>query len=969
MIGVLVKIAFHNQLKKTEFALASELAKAVSEAATDFGARLKPVDESFFLGFDKDSCCARLRAAEAARRLESRLKSLSPRLHGWNIIIGTTEGDKETEELTKELRKDWYRSDWDGLIIDRRALEVFADYAQIDAESEPPRILGLSYALPGLPEGYIAPSSDRATTDLFADEVGNRVAGRVKADILLATGTGGSPARYLDEALSQLFKEEAQGFLRLRASVGEPSPYGPYIEAIVEAIPESELAMLSGPDRASIEEFTAVLDFLRTSPYRKDYTAAIKTRIRLYMSARLRLYAAIKRLEGLPPILVLEALDRFPESSLELIRGLITEGLLQDGLVLVATAVEQPSGLEGLKIRRIAAPPPPPAAVAQAALLAAKALNDSDIAPKLAAYAETDPFRLALALRLASKTGLPQKRTSTEGLAALVLSSFPPEFSELILAHSLAEDVLDEAGFEAFLLAAGFLPGVRPLLYRQLAELGFFSTTMPIRLQRREAGAAAEETAPDHGASIKRIFSEHLLALHASGKIRPSEALFRRIGRQIEKATDYSLFYLDCTAADALYGPSESTPYPEDPIFEGISAFQAAYSANDEAGALGALLLLESSSPSHGQDPLILAVGSLCKAYDEYARGAVQIAAARAKPALMGLHNLKARRTEARAHRLLGLCALAQGQIQEGADYLSNAGELAEEASDALEYILCAYSEAAALLLLGDFKRSLRKARKAAEWAAKSFRIDWESACDFLSGRIAFDLGRYAEAEESFGRIGTRARVYQNPEAEARAEIWSGRTAAYLNEGDRARGILGRRAEDAEALYFLAELAYFEGEPREAARLSAEALPRIKRPAYRSADVVCWDSGFDGLEARALGFLGDRSYLADQIGAFADFSAALGGGSELIDGIARRTREERLASLHPQAHLYHYYCYLALMVSDCPPIDAATVLSKSFKALQDRTTHIEEAGLKDEFLEKNRWNRAILAEARRHKLI
>ena len=30
---------------------------------------------------------------------------------------------------------------------------------------------------------------------------------------------------------------------------------------------------------------------------------------------------------------------------------------------------------------------------------------------------------------------------------------------------------------------------------------------------------------------------------------------------------------------------------------------------------------------------------------------------------------------------------------------------------------------------------------------------------------------------------------------------------------------------------------------------------------------------------------------------------------------------------------------------------------------------MDEAGLKDDYLEKNRWNREILAEARKHKLI
>jgi hypothetical protein len=174
----------------------------------------------------------------------------------------------------------------------------------------------------------------------------------------------------------------------------------------------------------------------------------------------------------------------------------------------------------------------------------------------------------------------------------------------------------------------------------------------------------------------------------------------------------------------------------------------------------------------------------------------------------------------------------------------------------------------------------------------------------------------------------------------------------------------------AEALWFRAELAYFSEDRRLAANLAAEALGHLPGPGYRSADALSWASGFDGLEARALGFAAGRSYLADQVGAFAAFTTGLVElKPEIILEIALRTREERLAVLHPQAHIYHYYCYLDLAAAGGGPLDAATVLSKAFKALQSRTTRMEGAALKDEYLEGNRWNREILVEARRHKLI
>ena len=93
---------------------------------------------------------------------------------------------------------------------------------------------------------------------------------------------------------------------------------------------------------------------------------------------------------------------------------------------------------------------------------------------------------------------------------------------------------------------------------------------------------------------------------------------------------------------------------------------------------------------------------ALAKASFEYADGHVQESANRAKNALISLHALGARRLEARAHRVLGLCSLAQEQVQEGADYLANAFDLASLASDPIECILAGTAEAAACFALGD---------------------------------------------------------------------------------------------------------------------------------------------------------------------------------------------------------------------------------------------------------------------------
>ena len=339
----------------------------------------------------------------------------------------------------------------------------------------------------------------------------------------------------------------------------------------------------------------------------------------------------------------------------------------------------------------------------------------------------------------------------------------------------------------------------------------------------------------------------------------------------------------------------------------------------------------------------------------------------------MRLHSLGARKTEAKAHRLLGLCALAQEQVQEGADYLANAYDIASSSPEPLECILSATAEAAADFTLGDLGRASSRAEAAASWASSSFRADWESVCAFISGRAAFEIGRYDRAEECFGLVRSVARVYGQAEATRRAEIWTGRAAAFAGETMRAGEILRRFDEDAEALWFLAELEAWDGEPERAQGLAEEALGICPSQGFRPADAFDWSSGYASLEGRAVGFPAARSYLSDQIGAFREFTAGMAEpakrGLASAERLASLAREDRLSALHPSAHLYLFYRYLILERATPSSMEGASALSKAFKALQLRSAKLGEAALKDGFLEANRWNRLLLEAARSRKLI
>ena len=392
---------------------------------------------------------------------------------------------------------------------------------------------------------------------------------------------------------------------------------------------------------------------------------------------------------------------------------------------------------------------PSSASIAQAALGAAQALKAPGASVSLALAASGDPQRLKLALRILASGKSVSPTASIESLAVEALSTFPREYAELLLSLKLCEEVLTDDCAESFLRDSGYAPGLREPVYEALASLGFVTAEARPRMVSAEALSRIESTLPDGGAALRADFAKRILSLREQGRIFPSCALFRRmkIADAPTEAGGESGLALDCIATDAIYGPSD--PPLSDPLgtsLEALTDFLQTYEEGLRDPCLEALRRLESASAQAAEDKLVAATASLARAAFEYAEGRAQDAANLAKYASIGFHALNAGKAEAKAHRILGFCALALSQVQEGADYLSNAFEIASACPEPLECILSAIGEAAAAFVLGDLGKAASRADAAAAWAGTSFRADWEAAAAFIKGRAALEIGRYAEA-------------------------------------------------------------------------------------------------------------------------------------------------------------------------------------------------------------------------------
>jgi tetratricopeptide (TPR) repeat protein len=1005
VIGLFIKIPFHSQIRNSEPRLAAELEKAVDEVVSAFAASRFAIEESYLLIFDEFSRPCRLRAAEAARSLMLKLSAIAARLFGWALLLDA--GASSADESLGIVKRLWFDIEVDGLYLSARSKAYFADYFSLEPNhGEGKGVLAVQNALYARPallaEGLVSEGMGEVpawSVDQLVDVLGELVIGPNIGKTLLVLGQGQGPSRCIESALSKLYPDSSTRFLRISASAVEGAPYGPIASSLKNASGAS--AHLSGPERGLLNELPSLLDFLRRSPYRRAYSPQIDVRLRLCANAFLKNYAREMRANGLPAFLILEGIEDFPDPSIMLILRLAQEDLAGEGLAILAEGSDSPRCWIGPASRILAITGSDPAAIAKAALRGATAVSASSASAALALTTAGDPLRFKLALRLLASGQDILPDASTESLAAKTLATFPREYAELFLDLRLGEQVLTDECMESYLRDSGYYPGVRAPVYDSLAELGFITREARPRIATSAAASRSEDALPDGGAAVRADFTARLLKLREQGLIIPSAAFYRHISmdRGHSGATeaegirnDYALAF-DCIAADAIYGVSEP-PGAEtlDSPLEPMARFLHAYALSERAACLSALENLEANvtklsaiaglagnpRPEAGLQldaslRLAKAVASLARATFEYADGRAQKAAILAKEALINLHALGAHKAEAKAHRILGLCALAQEQVQEGADYLANAYDLASSLPEPFECILSATAEAAADFSLGDLSKAASRADAAADWAASAFRADWESAAAFIKGRASLEIGRYEEAEEYFGRVRTIARVYGEAEAGRRAEIWIGRSAAFAGEELRAREILRRFGDDAEALWFLAELEAWENSPVKAVTFADEALALAVLPRFSTADSFDWGSGFASLEGRAVGFCATRSYLYDQIAAFRDFAAGMASpeteGADCAARLATRVREDRLAVIHPSSHLYLFYRYLILERMSPGSMDGATALSKAFKALQVRSTRMGESAHKDGFLQANRWNHALIDAARRHKLI
>ena len=322
------------------------------------------------------------------------------------------------------------------------------------------------------------------------------------------------------------------------------------------------------------------------------------------------------------------------------------------------------------------------------------------------------------------------------------------------------------------------------------------------------------------------------------------------------------------------------------------------------------------------------------------------------------------------AHLLMARILLVERRIADAGHYLTFAREEARE--DRATDLIARSLEAARLFLVGNLSRAAGQFAELVEPLLRTGFSEWLIFAWFALGRISFELGDYRRAASQFAMTADWAAACGMTEPARTIQGWRRRARVLAEDGTRFEPAEEWGQElRAEERLFVAEGLIRDGD-------FGQALVELEAAENQEAAVdrwprlgVCWDNGFAPLEDLVMANRGGNSELLRIIRAFRGWTLAhLDRQDEAATVFYGLTRGNDGLTVDPYTGLYTYlYSSILPRERSRDREDRLTVLSKSVKLLQERTSRIDDYRDKTRFLRYNVWNRRLMDVAREHNLV
>lgn len=950
MYQLLIEAGGLRQIAKINAETYQRVTSEIHATAEEVGfyPRLFDGDDIFYLA-DGRALMEPKQVSVAIQRILERLEAQTENLLDYVLLLHNREEGKPEAaflEMQDLLR---YARQQDCAYITRSALTTMRQVVKTDDGDPLARVLafsgdhrpsGLSYREFLLPEGEI----DRCLTAVGEAE---------GAKVWVKSHDASAPAELI-RAVAERYTEDG-GALAVSILCEESMGISTLYSQIIQALP-LDLSR-SGSETKTIPEFLLPVFHERFYLSAGSGPVADTELGEIRVTTRHLLEGIALRVPRI--VVLLEDIDRCPENVREQIDPLFADLAFEAPCVMLASAIEAPYEEGWMLFETAGATNEASADLRYAGALEYweqiphdRAARDPIIAPRL-----SRPLRGALAALRAAQDASTRRFLYLIDRNAMILHGeyFDRLFPDVGVTLAERARIVNELEHHG-LVAPGALYRIHPALAG--------STGVLLDAQEREL--------------IDTIMLRTIDALLDEGVLRFSPRVWELYDQIVDGSRRGERWhaYLHTLAAAGALEAFDSLPGVQS---AGVRAHEVSYRSarirlhlRDSRGpgtcAPDASRLVESVEsvdlPSGHRIDALLSLGEAALAERNYGE-----ALRFGKQAIMNRQASGESGSPAASHLLIARIMLAERRIADAGHYLNFARE--EASADQGTFLIAEILDATRYFLIGNLSRADAAYASLIEPLARIGYFGWMLQAWFARARVAFELGDYRGCARLCGEM---ERFSQECGARPPADVaraWRIR-AELLTDGlvENLIGQLHELPASAERLFVEAEYLLREGRYTRAVELlergieaesDADRWPRIG---------ACWDNGFASFEDLLLANQPGSTEMVRLMSALRAWALGQEGRTEeAIETFYRLTRTGDGMSEDPYTSFYTYlYASILPEERSRDRDDRVTVLGKSVKILQERTSRIDDYRDKIRFLRHNTWNRRVMETAQRHNL-
>jgi len=942
MIHGTIYINYLSQFRRCNRADASELIQNLQDITRDFGNTTDAKDDPLRMSFGLDSLFSRIQAAEAIHQWISLMKSKAGDLRGATIIISEGSEDEEAPDRFRLVALSL------GMDIDlyfskaaRNILNTYFSFSSSDGlfQRAQYRFANVLSDV-GLEQLAYRPASVKAIANYL--DAG-------KAENIRVLFVRVENIHHSAKAMEAIFDNRANS--RARRHELACTLYGantarrallPFSTCLTGTVIASAKATADKNTLELLDQLEPAFSYMQNTIENTILPQALSAASHSFINLILDHLGGCG--QDQTRWLICNNLETFSEAAIEVITKRLQEGRGCERYLVISTQVPPPQwlNLDDKIVNLVSCP---------------EECTENDIEQLV--RNRTEPPENLLKSRALAMLG--KKAEPNQPAELALLDWLPPEARDFLFAIQLSESSLDKESFDEFIQTAGLRPAGSIFLQRLLVRCGYLDPLVTITFLSPRQSIKPSSSSSEK--KLETLYMAFLISQYRKGTIVPSIQLLRRTGEN--RAEERFMF--DCIMNTAL---RPDNPEEIDTSFLSPSArslfnfYQASHDGNKKRQST-ALVRAGDILDTENKASIL----ALLQAEFAYAEGAVDQLARKAREALLLITRTAPPKLNARIQRMMGLSALTLEKFTDTIDYLTNAAEIAEASGEHYELSQALYTRALAEFINGSIVRSAKSAEQAIKITGVICRPDMAVQQGMLTARIDMELGLYDEAVRRFAALANIALDHGLSAAQLRAEVWQARCLGYAGNTTEARMRLKENQADNEAQVFLAELEVMSGRP-EQALVILQSRPEAQPRTYVPPDNFKASSLFQEMEGRCIAFDQDTAILDDMREALFLFSSGLASrNAEYAVQLASLTRTARVAKNNPSLPTYCMYCYLLEEELDQEPVDKQTILSRAFNALQQRAGRIEDRANRALFMDKNIWNRKLIAAAREHKFL